>query len=1008
MGEFIVSPSTEISQFLQAGTRLVGRLYAIHDLDDDAEFTDSWDADAIVAEFRALGDRFSHVSVASAESLTKPERSKNVRNACEIIIKTVLCRFDILEQLNAYKLPHIARHFRELWSREDVETLEERLKSIIASIESEAEYLPSAQSMKLVATREALDALDITKDHRDQDQPDTQHEAGKLSAGKNAMSLFGKKPGQNKSVLEDDKTYTKNTLFSDQEMILRDFLLESLKFGSMTDREDSVAVAHGGTFDWILAPDGAKGHHSSNVQESLVSWLSSGSNDGIFWVSGKPGSGKSTLMRFLMAHPTTKTFLATWAGEEPLITAGFYFWISGTLEQRSQTGLMRHLLVQLLDQEPHLVPVVFPARWKHLRQLTTRERIKVTVAWDLKELKEALRWFMQHTAGEAKICLFIDGLDEFAGNHKEVISFLQELVSSLTHLKLCLSSRPLPVFREAFGKNPKLELHDCTRQDMLDYSRDHLSADAQIQSLLSKDPSKASQLVIDIVDRADGVFLWVALAVQSLLRRRHLDFTQLQESLLQHPTDIDDLFTYFIFEQATTDQTSIIARIFQLLNAREDACNATGQEEAITMQLWELALADQVEASDLSIPEDGQQASDEQIQQICSLTANRFTNECAGLIVTHRPNPSTIRVHHATTPSAAQLLAQRKVTYVHRTVKDYLSRPEIWTRLTHTLSDSFDPHHALLASHILQLQHPLDPFIRHRQIDEWWPAIPLAFTHARLSPFPAAELVLMDAFDTALCQHWSFRDPAATDHWAKSLFSTYEMRKRAAFEQPFLSLAAKFGLARLIRVRIRDGTLRPSPSPSPAPSTVPGANQTPTLPPDNPLKHPPQENETNATDEPTKRIPLLSQTTPFLAHRRQTVYPLANPRLIRDLLEAGFNPNQPYTNLHGKTRTPWIDVLEALREAERRRWLRYYDVDPQGMARVAEIVRVYVEGGADVHAVVPADQWDPEVSAVDVVGSVWRGLGAWEFGVLKGVLMGGGGVGVGERDEGVFFRVWGV
>ncbi|PYI29498.1 hypothetical protein BP00DRAFT_400572 [Aspergillus indologenus CBS 114.80] len=762
-------------------------------------------------------------------------------------------------------------------------------------------------------------------------------------------------------------------------MILREFLLESLKFGSMTDREDSVAVAHDGTFDWILAADGSKGHHSSNVQESLVSWLSSGSNDGIFWVSGKPGSGKSTLMRFLMSHPTTKTFLATWAGEEPLITAGFYFWISGTLEQRSQTGLMRHLLVQLLDQEPHLVPVVFPARWKHLRRLTTRERIKATVAWDLKELKEALRWFMQHTAGEAKICLFIDGLDEFAGNHEEVISFLQELVSSFTHLKLCLSSRPLPVFWEAFGKNPKLELHDCTRQDMLDYSRDHLLADPQMQSLFSKDPPKASQLIIDIVDRADGVFLWVALAVQSLLRRSHLDFPQLQESLLQHPREIDDLFTYFIFEQATTDQTTTISRIFQLLNAREDACNATGQEEATTMQLWELALADQAEASELSIPEDVQQASDEQIQQICSLTAHRFSNECAGLIVTHRPNPATIRVHHATSPSAAQLLAQRKVTYVHRTVKDYLSRPEIWTRLTHTSNGRFfDPHHALLASHILQLHHPLDPFLRHRQIDEWWPAIPLAFTHARLAPSPAAELVLLDAFDTALCQHWAFRDPAQTDHWAQPLFSTYEMRKRAAFEQPFLSLAAKFGLARLIRARIRDGTLRPSPAPSPSPA------RSPTI------------------------IPLLPQTTPFLAHRRQTVYPLAHPQLLRDLLQAGFNPNQPYTDLQGRTRTPWIEVLAALREAQRRRWLRYYDTDPQGMARVAEIVRVFVEGGADVRAVVPADRWDPEVSAVDVVGSVWRGLGAWEFGVLRGVLMGRGGVGVRERGEGLFFRVWGV
>ena len=35
----------------------------------------------------------------------------------------------------------------------------------------------------------------------------------------------------------------------------------------------------------------------------FVDWLKQ--EDGLYWVSGKPGSGKSTLMKFLSAHDTT-------------------------------------------------------------------------------------------------------------------------------------------------------------------------------------------------------------------------------------------------------------------------------------------------------------------------------------------------------------------------------------------------------------------------------------------------------------------------------------------------------------------------------------------------------------------------------------------------------------------------------------------------------------------------------------------------------------------------------
>jgi hypothetical protein len=50
-----------------------------------------------------------------------------------------------------------------------------------------------------------------------------------------------------------------------------------------------------------------------HARELFINWLSSG--DGIFHISGKLGSGKSTLMKFLHNHRRTKTELKKWAGE---------------------------------------------------------------------------------------------------------------------------------------------------------------------------------------------------------------------------------------------------------------------------------------------------------------------------------------------------------------------------------------------------------------------------------------------------------------------------------------------------------------------------------------------------------------------------------------------------------------------------------------------------------------------------------------------------------------------
>ena len=68
-------------------------------------------------------------------------------------------------------------------------------------------------------------------------------------------------------------------------------------------------------------------------------WLTQ--ENGIYWVNGKAGSGKSTLMRHIYDNPHTREALKEWAGDTQLIVSEWFFWNTGSLDQRSQTGLLR-------------------------------------------------------------------------------------------------------------------------------------------------------------------------------------------------------------------------------------------------------------------------------------------------------------------------------------------------------------------------------------------------------------------------------------------------------------------------------------------------------------------------------------------------------------------------------------------------------------------------------------------------------------------------------------------
>jgi hypothetical protein len=258
-------------------------------------------------------------------------------------------------------------------------------------------------------------------------------------------------------------------------------ILLKLRFKEMPDRHERIAEAYRKTFEWIfdLRRD------SSRPWRSFVEWLKDDSI--IYWITGKPGAGKSTLIKFIYDHQRkARLFASSLRSVEKVVMAGGFFWNSGTSMQISQDGLIRTLLHDILRQCEDLLPFAFRDRWEEYYIFDDY----ASDQWTWSELIRALKAVIKKGSPTTRFVFFIDGLDEFGGDHSELITLLSSLVSQ-GNVKMCVASRPWVVFEDAFSQDPSLMLRDLTYPDI-----EHLYSPSSTLTLVLKCWSKKSQTML--------------------------------------------------------------------------------------------------------------------------------------------------------------------------------------------------------------------------------------------------------------------------------------------------------------------------------------------------------------------------------------------------------------------------------------------------------------------------------------------------------------------------------
>ena len=294
-----------------------------------------------------------------------------------------------------------------------------------------------------------------------------------------------------------------------------------------------VHDAHEKTFHWLFDREAV----------SFPDWLSDNSSAErpIYWIQGKPGSGKSTLMKFAMRDPRMTELLAS-DDMEQWSLAAFFFHDRGSEKQKTLNGMLQELLRSILQQIPALSRYVLSSYLELVRSQRTR-----CPSWDFSSLKSALVSLLEQRHVKIRILLLLDALDEHQGDNDMLASLLKTLVDKSDNervkLKMCLASRSWTVFQQHFGNRPGFSIHDHTREDIMTYIKAKLEHCGP-QEIHQSNHDNITPLASLVATRASGVFIWVRLVVD-LLAKGIQDGTPnriLEEKVNKIPQELRDLY----------------------------------------------------------------------------------------------------------------------------------------------------------------------------------------------------------------------------------------------------------------------------------------------------------------------------------------------------------------------------------------------------------------------------------------------------------------------------------
>ena len=138
-------------------------------------------------------------------------------------------------------------------------------------------------------------------------------------------------------------------------------MIESLFYSDIFFRQEQVEHVFDGIesiYEWIFDKSQTQRVSERNQTEEpywndFAAWLKS--KHDLYWINGKAGSDKSTLMNYICQHNRKLKLLNDWTADRLLLTPAYFFWAAGSRQQKSIDNLLRSLIYQMLTECRELI-----------------------------------------------------------------------------------------------------------------------------------------------------------------------------------------------------------------------------------------------------------------------------------------------------------------------------------------------------------------------------------------------------------------------------------------------------------------------------------------------------------------------------------------------------------------------------------------------------------------------------------------------------------------------------
>ncbi|KAF9776453.1 hypothetical protein IL306_005357 [Fusarium sp. DS 682] len=555
-------------------------------------------------------------------------------------------------------------------------------------------------------------------------------------------------------------TFPQKSPFSPEE--LESAIRDSLSFSSMDNREEAISETFKSTYHWMFSRTPRLLDTGEPMWSSLPDWLESNSRLP-YWITGKPGAGKSTAMKYIANNSEIDQYLFAWAQGIPIHKTKYYAWKPGLDMAKSEQGLLRTLLYQTLRDNPKLVPIICPRRWTlfHIvRELDLRD----VPSWSDWELHESFSRLLKFAKDKIRLVIFVDGLDEFDVAPVQLCSLIRDIAQHEA-IKICVASRPWPQFSDAFADSPGMQMHLLTHDDINRYVFDHFTTVRAFQELNSIYQKGGDELLNQLVSKSDGVFLWTAIVTQTIYQSlvEGASLSQLQSILDKMPPEIENLYDaiYLTIPERLLPEVSVMLQI-----------HVSSHKPVHWMTLW---LADETRGTKMSIDFENLD-----LDQVLAALKRRLSARTRGILEAVR--------------------STQTVDFLHRTAAEWVKQPRVWKQLRSVSPAGFDPYLSLLRAEIIDMENT---GINHLQMtDDVWRSITGSLLYASLADDNVVpERMLADAVDQlhqAANVYFSLHHISNID----TLWPSYQFHVNLIGDPPrnsFHGLAVQFSLLPYIR-----------------------------------------------------------------------------------------------------------------------------------------------------------------------------------------------------------------